>query len=230
MFTLSKMVNISADRTSEIGVNQNLLYRERPMLEERDTNAQSTSFNSTLTWKITNIREKRSTKLVDISKTFYFLSLLVNVQLQRTKSIYSPPFYSSPTGYKMCLRLFLNGDNNARGTHMSVYLVIMRGDLDKSLHWPLSFKVTFTLLNQIQSNDNPSRSFWSDTRSICFQQPRSDMNIAYGFSKCFSLDILKQNENHFVRDDALVIKVEVDFLAKKSGKLSLLNNTLVLWF
>jgi hypothetical protein len=104
----------------------------------------------------------------------------------------------------------------------------MQGDHDKYLYWPFHFKVTFTLLNQLQTNNNQSRSFWSDTRSICFQQPCSDMNIAYGISKCFPLDILEQNENHFVRDDTLLIKLEVDFLAKKPGKLSLLNDTLVL--
>jgi hypothetical protein len=49
------------------------------------------------------------------------------------------------------------------------------------------------------------------------------MNIPYGFSKCFPLDIVEQNENHFVRDDTLLIQVAVDFLPKKSGKLSLLN-------
>jgi len=147
----------------------------------------------------------------------------VNAQLQRPISIYSPPFYSSLTGYKMRLRLFLNGDNNARGTHMSLFLVIMRNDYDGILHWPFNFKVTFTLLNQLQPNDNQSRSFWSDTASVSFQRPRADINIPYGFSKCFPLDTVEQNENHFVRDDTLHIQVAVDFLTKKSGKLSLLN-------
>jgi hypothetical protein len=147
---------------------------------------------------------------------------------ERQKSIYSPPFYSSQTGYKMQLRLFLNGDSSTRGTHMSLYLVIMKGDYDAIVHWPFTFKVTFTLLNQLQSNNNESKFFWSDPTSSCFQRPRINMNTPYGFSKFFSLNLFEQNETHYVQDDAVFMKVEVDFLAKGSGKIPLLKSILII--
>ncbi len=34
---------------------------------------------------------------------------------------YSPPFYTSYTGYKMCLRVDVNGNGAGKGTHVSVY-------------------------------------------------------------------------------------------------------------
>ncbi|CAF4939818.1 unnamed protein product, partial [Rotaria sp. Silwood1] len=51
---------------------------------------------------------------------------LIDAESERQTSIYSPPFYSSPTGYKMRARLYLNGDGNARRIHMSLFFVLMR--------------------------------------------------------------------------------------------------------
>lgn len=50
-------------------------------------------------------------------------------------------FYSSKYGYKMCLRLYLNGDGTGRGTHLSLFFVVMRGKCDALLKWPFSQKV-----------------------------------------------------------------------------------------
>ena len=44
----------------------------------------------------------------------------------RTISLYSPPFYTSPHGYRMCIRTYLNGDGIGKGTHISVFFVLMR--------------------------------------------------------------------------------------------------------
>jgi hypothetical protein len=125
----------------------------------------------------------------------------------------------------MCVRLFLNGVNSARGTYMSLFLIIMRGDFDNSLHWPLNFfKVTFTLLDQVQGNDQ-SCSFWSDPNSICFQKPRSDMNIGYGISQCFPLTTLLQDGYRFIHNGTLKIRIVVDFSTPRPRKLSRLDRT-----
>lgn len=50
-------------------------------------------------------------------------------------------FYSSKYGYKMCLRLYLNGDGTGRGTHLSLFFVVMKGKCDALLKWPFSQKV-----------------------------------------------------------------------------------------
>ena len=41
----------------------------------------------------------------------------------------------------MCLRLYLNGDGTGRGTHLSLFFVVMRGKCDALLKWPFSQKV-----------------------------------------------------------------------------------------
>lgn len=53
----------------------------------------------------------------------------------------SPAFYTSRYGYKMCLRVYLNGDGTGRGTHLSLFFVVMKGPNDALLRWPFNQKV-----------------------------------------------------------------------------------------
>jgi hypothetical protein len=147
--------------------------------------------------------------------------LLDNAAADQRKSIYSAPFYSFLNGYKICLRICLNGDAKARDTHISLFFVLMRGNYDGNLQWPFKFKVTFTLLNHLFSNHNESSSFWPDTTSICFQRPRSNMNIAYGISKFVPIDLFKKNQNEYVKNDTMFIRGEIDFLTGRQSKMSI---------
>ncbi|CAF4545564.1 unnamed protein product, partial [Rotaria socialis] len=134
-----------------------------------------------------------------------------DAQSERQTSIYSPPFYSSPTGYKTRARLYLNGDGNARRTHMSLFFVLMRSVNDPILTFPFSYKVTFCLYDQTPAQRHIIDSFRPDTKSSSFQRPRSDMNIASGIPKFFPLEMIQKEENPYVRDDTMFIKIMVDF-------------------
>ena len=65
-------------------------------------------------------------------------------------SWFSPSFYTHPQGYRMCLRVYANGDCDGEGTHVSVYVYLMRGEHDNYLKWPFQGDVTIQLLNQIE--------------------------------------------------------------------------------
>ncbi|CAF4955358.1 unnamed protein product, partial [Rotaria sp. Silwood1] len=186
------------DHIYGIEINRNLLYQQFLILKENVEDAQATSFDGTLTWKITNFQEKR-----------------MDAISERKISIYSPSFYSSQTDYKMCLQLCLNGDTNTQGTHMSLFLVLMQDTHNTIFHWPFKFNVTFTLLNQLSSNNNQSISFWFNTTSSCFQHSTTDINIVDGTSTFLSLDLFEKNQNQYVQNDTMFIKVEIDFQAEK---------------
>ena len=68
---------------------------------------------------------------------------------------YSPPFYTGPGGYKMCIRVDANG--RATGTHVSVYVHLMRGEYDSRLVWPFRGDITIQLVNH--SNDHDHREW-----------------------------------------------------------------------
>lgn len=42
---------------------------------------------------------------------------------------------------KMCARVYLNGDGMGKGTHLSLFFVVMRGEYDALLPWPFKQKV-----------------------------------------------------------------------------------------
>lgn len=41
----------------------------------------------------------------------------------------------------MCLRIYLDGDGTGRGTHLSLFFVVMKGPNDALLRWPFNQKV-----------------------------------------------------------------------------------------
>ena len=60
---------------------------------------------------------------------------------------FSPPFYTNPNGYKMCLKVAPNGWAEGKGTHISMYVHMMRGEFDEQLKWPFRGDITVQLLN-----------------------------------------------------------------------------------
>ena len=69
-------------------------------------------------------------------------------QHKNDKEWYSPPFYTHPHGYKMCLRVWPNGFGSGKGTHLGVTVHLMRGEFDDRLKWPFRANITFVLLDQ----------------------------------------------------------------------------------
>ena len=61
---------------------------------------------------------------------------------------YSPPFYSHIGGYKMCLRVDANGNGPGAGTHLSVFVYLMRGEYDDDLLWPFRGDIKFQLCHR----------------------------------------------------------------------------------
>lgn len=111
----------------------------------------------------------------------------------------------------MRARFYPYGDGNARRTHISLFFVLMRGDYDAILEFPFTFKVTFCLFDQTSQKRHIIDSFRPDIKSNSFQRPRSDMNIASGIPKFFPLQTVEQDNNPYVRDDTMLIKIMVDF-------------------
>ena len=126
----------------------------------------------------------------------------------KTVSLYSPPFYTSPHGYRVCVRTYLNGDGIGKGTHISVFFFIMRSEHDNLLSWPFKQSVRFTLMNQKNQAASITEAFAPDLRSPSFQKPEYDMNIASGFPK-FARQSVLQDEN-FTKDNIIFLKCQVD--------------------
>ena len=76
-------------------------------------------------------------------------------------SWYSPHFYTHSNGYKMCLRVFANGNGSGHGTHLSVFVYLMQGEFDNQLKWPFQGNITVKLVNQEEDRDHVIETFYS---------------------------------------------------------------------
>ena len=124
---------------------------------------------------------------------------------QQTISLYSPPFLSSPHGYRMCIRAYLNG----KEAHISLFFVLMKSEYDNILKWPFDRSISFELINQKDRSCNISRTFMPDKHNAAFQQPKSEMNIASGFP-CFAPHRVLEGREGFVKGDTLFVRCKID--------------------
>ena len=125
----------------------------------------------------------------------------------KTLSINSPPFYVGRFGYKVCARLYPNGDGTGKGTHVSMFFVVMRGEYDALLPWPFRQKVHFRVIDQDKIRDAHD-AFHPDPTSSSFIRPTSDMNIASGWPVFISHKDLRQGG--YIRNDTVFIKITVE--------------------
>ena len=187
---LERVENISV-KTTELdhGLDQCLsscLDQElRLQLLERAT------YNGVLVWKIDDFARRRKEAVDGV-----------------TMSLYSIPFYTSRHGYKMCARVYLNGDGMGKGTHLSFFFVVMKGPFDALLPWPFKQKVTLTIINQA-GKKHVTDTFRPDPQSNSFQRPtQKEMNVASGCPMFIRLEQLLNGG--FVKDDCIFLRTVVD--------------------
>ncbi|XP_070582062.1 TNF receptor-associated factor 3-like [Ptychodera flava] len=168
-------------------------------IERAETNLtamKETTYNGTFIWRIDN-----------------FEILRMHAISGGDTEIYSAPFYAGRYGPKMCLKLCLNGCNIGHGTHLSLYLVVMKGEYDNFQQWPFHHTVKLILFDQsghghhIDDVIRPS----DHQLSSAFRKPVDDMNVPFGSPLFAKLrDVLEFSRDKYMKDDVLFIKASVD--------------------
>lgn len=163
-------------------------------LEERLVQQEKTSFDGTLLWRITNVRQKIRESCAS-----------------RQKSFYSPVFYTSRDGYRLTCKLYLNGDGQAFNEYLSLYLVVLRGNFDALLAWPFRQMCTFVLVDKQDASRSVRDSFKPDPMSLgSFKRPVSEMNVPAGLPSFVPLKLFNSANVDFYNDDSMFIRVNVD--------------------
>ncbi|CAF4141670.1 unnamed protein product [Rotaria sordida] len=147
---------------------EKLLQETKQLLED----IHYISYNGELLWRIEGFTQK-----------------FAEAQSGKQTSIVSPLLYSSQSGYKMRASLFLNRNGDAQDTHMSMYIILFKGEYDAILSWPFNIPIIFC---------------------FSFQRPISEKNIASGISKFCPLTIINKQMNNYVQNDEIFIKITVD--------------------
>ena len=125
---------------------------------------------------------------------------------ENNMTFYSTPFYSHPSGYKMCINVNANGRGNGKSTHLSVFTKLLEGCYDNQLHWPFLGTVTVELLNQLGDN-NHHRVVNTFIASI-----NTRVGSDYGHPKILPHSCLGHNpatNTQYLLDDTLYFRVSV---------------------
>ncbi|KAL7884695.1 hypothetical protein AOLI_G00074650 [Acnodon oligacanthus] len=161
-------------------------------LQQSISAQQDVSYDGTFLWRICDVSQK-----------------LREAATGQRSSQYSPAFYTSRYGFKVCMRLYMYGDGVGKGTHISLFFVIMKGEYDPLLSWPFKHKVTFFLIDQNQK-EHVIDAFRPDLSSASFHRPISEMNVASGCPLFCPLAKLRSPKHAYLKDDTLFIKCVVD--------------------
>ncbi len=152
------------------------------------------------------------------NKGNFTFKLSVFSDLKTTGQLFfSPAFYTSEGGYKMCIRVVPNGDGQGKDSHISVYAVVMKGDYDDNLKWPIQGIVTVELLNQLSDRLHHTIRF-------TYPEGKSDVSTqrvvmgerakrGYGKTRFIPYNELELNSERtcqHLKDDCLFFRVKVE--------------------
>ena len=127
---------------------------------------------------------------------------------------YSKPFFAYKGGYKMSLIVDAVGSEKGEGTHVSVYLFLMKGphddELQQSGNWPLRGTFTIELLNQLDDyRHRTSKVYISNTTSSSSVTNRI-MNGSYAPSGRGISQFISHNDaflNAYLKNDTLYFRI-----------------------
>ena len=144
-------------------------------------------------------------------------------KLKDKEEWYSSSFVAFEEGYQMCLNVIPAGSGIGEGTHVSVYLYLMKGphddELKQSGHWPLRGTFTIELLNQL--NDSDHHSFMLHLNHQCCSECtervtgiiQAQANVGYGYSQFISHDTLLYHSNtSYLKSDYLMFRISYEHM------------------
>ena len=129
---------------------------------------------------------------------------------------FSEPFFAFEEGYKMCLKVYPAGYGDGEGTHVSVYLYLMKGPhddkLEQSGHWPLRGTFTIELLNQLNDKRHVSytKTLYSDLCNECTARVRNSTVAPWGWGCPQFIShaaILYHNRDIYMQNDTLHFRI-----------------------
>ena len=155
-----------------------------------------------------NVIEEKT--LTFVWKINAFSEILRQAKTKDNFSIGSTPFYTTSYGYKLRVAIYPNGDGSGKNTHLSVFIIVMKGEYDAMLPWPFKNEEKFTLIDQQEDpvkRENVTKQFIPGNYPNSFARPTKGENTARGFPKFISHEEL--HSRRYIVDDTLFLQIEV---------------------
>ncbi|XP_011877424.1 PREDICTED: TNF receptor-associated factor 6-A [Vollenhovia emeryi] len=142
--------------------------------------------NGVYIWRLKSFQEKLEAMINDPLKMFY-----------------SPGFYTSPNGYKICARINVSSKDP---NYLSFVLHIMKSENDDALDWPFNGTMYFVLVHPHDSRKNICEITSSKPDLEAFRKPTCELNKrSFGYTEFISV----RDVNDFLQHDTLIFRIEV---------------------
>lgn len=125
---------------------------------------------------------------------------------------FSPSIRISKYGYKLCLRVNLNGVGSGVGKYIALFVHMMRGDYDDLLKWPFTGKITLSILDQSEGlafRQHISETLIAKPNLLAFQKP-----IAWRNSVCEGYEAMAPIEHirdpQYIKNNTMLVCIQIE--------------------
>ncbi|CAH3106873.1 unnamed protein product [Pocillopora meandrina] len=150
--------------------------------------------NGAYIWKIDNYRQYRQDALSGVMT-----------------AIHSPSFYTSVYGYKLYMRINLNGVDSGVGKHVALFVHMMQGDYDSILEWPFTGRIALSILDQSDGAEyrhHISETLVAKPNLLAFQRPTAPRNYkGYGYVEFAPIEAIR--EPQYVRNNTMLVRIQI---------------------
>ncbi|XP_067003610.1 TNF receptor-associated factor 6 [Anabrus simplex] len=123
----------------------------------------------------------------------------------RTHMLYSPSFYTAPTGYRFCARMNLSPKER---DYLALIIHLTKGENDDFLDWPFTGRISITLINGVYPNLHLRDTMMSRPELDAFKRPVQNINPrGFGYTEFISVQDLRTQG--FLVNNCLQIKIRV---------------------
>ncbi|XP_044174891.1 TNF receptor-associated factor 2-like isoform X2 [Acropora millepora] len=151
--------------------------------------------NGCYIWKIENYQQRRQDAINGV-KTHVF----------------SPTICTSRYGYKLRLRISLNGMGSGVGRYIALFVQMVKGNNDVLLDWPFTGKITLSILDQSEGlafRQHISKTVIATRNLLAFQKPIAGYNSACeGYEEMAPIkDIL---DPQYIKNNTMLVCVHIE--------------------
>ena len=133
---------------------------------------------------------------------------------------FSTPFYTHPQGHKMAINVDTNGYGSYKGSHISVWAYLMKGEYDDQLEFPFMGTFVFELLNQLENKHHHKDSYTFDgtedgSKRVTDSDRVGEAIGIYAFIPHSELGFNRLKNCQYLKDDCLVFRIYVEMPSYK---------------
>ena len=152
-------------------------------------------------------------RLHSMRKKFVIFKIINYEKKKKNNEVFpSQSFYTGIEEYNMRIDVYPNGNGKGEGTHVSVFVYILKGDNDDNLKWPFIGTVKIELLNQLEDKSH-------HLMTVPFNQEKdAHVGSVWGYPTFIPHSQLSRNpvkNTQYLKDDTLYFRVSVEVSGHK---------------